>query len=843
MAISAPQRSGGLQPDTLALIMAINIPPESRALRGRFRRPWHFVYDCRTARMGGRLTRMSLACWFPGEFRMATRVLISCVLAGVLAGMGSARVPAAQASSSSPAKAEAKPEPKPEPKPEAKPEPKPEPKPAPPPPEIGPVFFTRDVMPRLSRWGCNAAQCHGAAAGKGGLKLSLFAAEPDADYEALVHASRGRRINKAEPSKSLFLLKATGTIPHEGGVRVAPNSPDYNLLVAWVARGAAWGDPSLPKLTALRALPEEKVYQKGESVQLQVTAVFSDGSQQDVTPLALYRSTDEKVASVDAGGKVTVQGFGQAAIIAIYLRQPALARVIVPQPLAGPFPKIEPNNRIDELVFARLQKLGIVPSEVCPDEVFLRRVYLDTIGMLPTPDEARAFLADKDPKKRSRLIDQLLERNEFIDYWTLRWGDLLRIKSEYPVRVWPRGVRTYYNWVRESIARNKPMDQFARELITANGSNFRVGPANFFRAMPTRDPQSFAETTAVLFMGARIGCARCHGHPTENWALDDVLGMAAFFSKVAIKTTLEWKEEVVFHNPWGQVYHPKTRAVVKPKFLGGDTLDLAPEEDPRGKFADWLTSPQNPWFARALANRVWFWLFGRGIVHEPDDLRSTNPPSHPELLDYLAQELVSHKYDLKHLFRLVLNSKTYQLSSKPNGSNRGDLVHFSHYLLRRLGAEQFLEAVCQVTGTTEEFASWIPVPPTILPRGTRATQIFDGDIKHPFLDLFGRPSRDTPYECQRNLESSVRQSLHLLNSDHFEGKIAGSQTIQRLLQANKPDAEIVDELYLSALARFPRADEKAKALEYLTKKKDARAQAVQDLCWALLNTKEFMFNH
>jgi len=740
-------------------------------------------------------------------------------------------------------KPESKPEAKPQPKPEAKPEAKPEPKPAPPPPEIGPVFFTRDVMPRISRLGCNAAQCHGAAAGKGGFKLSLFGTEPDADFEALVHAGRGRRINKVEPAKSLFLLKATGAIAHQGGTRIAPNSPEYNLLVAWVARGALWTDPALPKLTAVKAAPAEKVVQKGESVQLQVTAVFSDGSQQDVTPLALFRTTDEKVAAVDAAGKVTAQGFGQAAVIAMYLRQPAVVRVVVPQPLASPFPKIEPNNRIDELVFARLEKLGIVPSEVCPDEVFLRRVYLDTIGILPTPDEARAFLADKDPKKRSKLIDQLLQRSEFVDYWTLRWGDLLRIKSEYPVRVWPRGVRTYYNWLRDSIARNKPMDQFARELITASGSNFRVGPANYFRAMPSRDPQSFAETTAVLFMGARIGCARCHGHPTENWALDDVLGMAAFFSKVAIKTTLEWKEEVVFLNPWGQVYHPKTRAVVKPKFLGGETLEMPPEEDPRPKFADWLTSPQNPWFARALANRVWFWLLGRGIVHEPDDLRETNPASHPELLDYLAQELVAHKYDLKHLFRLVLNSKTYQLSSKPTPSNRGDLVHFSHYPLRRLGAEQFLDAVCQVTGTTEEFASWIPVPPTILPRGARAAQIFDGDIKHPFLDLFGRPSRDTPYECQRNLDSSVRQSLHLLNSDHFEGKIAGSQTLQRLLQANRPDAEIVDELYLAALARFPRPDEKAKALEYLAKKKDARAQAVQDLCWAILNTKEFMFNH
>ena len=361
------------------------------------------------------------------------------------------------------------------------------------------------------------------------------------------------------------------------------------------------------------------------------------------------------------------------------------------------------------------------------------------IGSLPKPEEARAFLADPDPAKRTKLIDRLLERDEYADFWALKWGDLLRIKSEYPVRVWPRGVLTYHRWVRSSMAANKPYDQFVRELLTANGSDFQVGPANYYRAVQKREPQTYAEATAVLFLGARLDCARCHAHPTENWGLDDGLGMAAFFSKVAIKATQEWKEEIVFFNQHGGVWHPKLRDYVNPKFLGGEVLDMPRDQDPRPKFAEWLTSPQNPWFAKVMANRVWYWLLGRGIVHEPDDFRSTNPPSNPELLDYLTQEFVAHKFDVKHLFRLILNSKTYQLSSKPNDFNRGDTAHFSHYYVRRMGAEQLLDAVCQVTGTSDQFASWIPVPPTIMPPGSRAVQVFDGDIRNPLLDLFGRP--------------------------------------------------------------------------------------------------------
>lgn len=393
---------------------------------------------------------------------------------------------------------------------------------------------------------------------------------------------------------------------------------------------------------------------------------------------------------------------------------------------------------------------------------------------------------------------------------------MLRIKSEYPVRVWPRGVQTNYRWDRGSIAIDKPYDQFVRELITANGSDFQDGPANYYRAVQKREPQTNAEATAVLFLGARLDCTRCHAHPTENWGLDDGLGLAAFCSKVAIKATQEWKEEIVYANPYGGIYHPKRRDYVNPKFLGGEVLDLPRDQDPRPQFAAWLTSPQNPWFAKVMANRVWYWLLGRGIVHEPGDFRSTNPPSNPELLDFLTQEFVAHNFDVKHLFRLILNSRTHQLSSRANDLNRSDVAHFSHYHVRRLGAEQLLDAVCQITGTSDQFASWLPVPPTIMPAGSRAVQVFDGDIKNPLLDVFGRPLRDTPYECERKLEGSVRQSLHLANSDHFEGKIAGSPYLQQLLQAHPGDAEVLDELYLDTLSRLPRPDGKQQVLDHLS---------------------------
>ena len=702
--------------------------------------------------------------------------------------------------------------------------------------------FASDVMPLFDKYGCNAAGCHAAQAGKNGFKLSLFGEFPDSDYMFITSAMAGRRINKIEPSQSLILLKPTASVSHKGGKKFQVGSADYNMLLAWISRGAPWGWDKLPRLVSIQVSPDKLILQKGQSGALSVMATYADGTQKDITKAARYQSSDLNVASA-VEGKVTAKDVGPAAMVVMYLHRSAVARIAVPQSPAGGFPQTASNNKIDDLVFAKLKELGIPPSELCSDQEFLRRVHLDVIGILPTPDEARAFLADSDPQKRSKLIDRLLERNEYADYWSLKWGDLLRIKSEFPINLWPNAVQAYYHWVRDSIAKNKPYDQFARELVTASGSDFRDPASNYYRAVSKRDAQGYSEATALVFMGMRMECARCHVHPTDEWTTDDNLGMAAFFGKVQVKPTLEWKEEIVFVNPDQVFRNPATKQPVEPKLLGGDVLTLSKEEDPRVKFADWLVSPQNPWFARNIVNRAWYWLMGRGIIHEPDDIRSTNPPSNPELLAFLESELVGHKYDLKHIFRLILNSRTYQLSSRTNEWNAKDATCFSHYAVRRLGAEQLLDAIGQVTETSEPFSSKIPEPYTVLPEGFRSTQLFDGSIGTAFLDMFGRPPRDTPYEADRNLQLSMRQILYMINSAFLEGKITKSPRLTRLLQGNKTDAEIVEEIYLAAFSRLPGEEEKQKVLDYIGKDKKNRAQAVRDVVWAILNTKEFLFNH
>jgi hypothetical protein len=715
-----------------------------------------------------------------------------------------------------------------------------------------PLDFVHDVMPLVTKLGCNQTQCHGAAGGKGELQLSLFGAAPAEDFEALIKGSKGRRVNTAEPAKSLLLLKATAAVEHGGKQRFAVGSPEYRLVAKWLAAGAPLDNPDRPKLVRMTLAPGEQILAKGDRRQLIVAAVFADGARRDVTREAVFRPSDPAVATVGPGGEVHAAGPGEAVILASYLRQAGVARIIVPQPVAGPFPKFEPNNRIDELVLAKLKKLGIPPAELSSDEEFLRRAYLDTIGVLPRPDEVRAFLADREPRKRSRLIDRLLERDEFADFWALKWGDLLRIKSEYPVNLWPKAAETYYRWIRQSIAANKPYDRFVTELLTSSGSNFRDPPVNYYRAMSKKEPQTIAETTALIFLGARIGCAQCHGHPQENWDINDELGLAAFFTQLRFKPTSEWKEEIVFISGASPMRDPKTKQVVPPKFLGdcpgfrSTKTGLSPpkDQDLRAVFAAWLTAADNRPFAENIVNRVWFWLLGRGIVHEPDDLRPTNPPENPELLEYLRKELVGHRYDLKHVYRLILNSRTYQLSSQANEANAHDAAHFSHYQVKRLGAEQLLDAICQATETGETYSSWVPAPPpSRLPAGYRAAQIPDANIESPILELFGRPPRDTAYESDRCSQSSLRQALYFVNSDHLEGKVAASGRIKRLLEARQSDGQIVDELVLASLSRLPSAKEKQAFLTYIQQHKTNRLQAIRDVFWAVLNTKEFLFDH
>ena len=524
---------------------------------------------------------------------------------------------------------------------------------------------------------------------------------------------------------------------------------------------------------------------------------------------------------------------------------------------------LTPQGRIDELVFGRLKQLGIPPAAVCSDAVFVRRVYLDVLGTLPTPQEARDFILDRDPHKRQVLIDRLLERDEFADYWAMKWSDLLRVKAEFPINLWPNAAQAYHRWIRTAVKQNLPYDQFARELLTANGSNFRVGQVNFYRAVQSKTPQGIAQAVALTFLGERA----------DKWPQERLAGMAAFFSQIGFRATGEWKEEIVSFEPAQRAGGGSSTAL----FPDGTQVQLAPDKDPRAVFADWLVSPQNPWFARNIVNRIWFWLLGRGIIHEPDDIRPDNPPSHPELLDFLAQDLVAAKYDLKHTCRLILNSKTYQLSPVARSDRPEAAAHFASYPLRRLEAEVLIDALNQITGTTEQYSSAIPEPFTFIPEGYRSIALPDGSITSPFLEMFGRPPRDTGLHAERSNRITPDQRLHLLNSSHIQRKIEGSPKLQALLQSaalagpgkpsrlgaglksgkaakarrskaaggpsgiRQPDS-VVNALFLTVLSRFPTREESAKVAEYVQSATSKR-EAMIDLAWALINSAEFLYRH
>ena len=562
-------------------------------------------------------------------------------------------------------------------------------------------------------------------------------------------------------------------------------------------------------------------------------------------------------------------------LLALGLAQPCLhgAQARQPAPPAASqeqaFAAFKPANRIDELVLARILQEGIPPSEKCSDEVFVRRVYLDAIGTLPTSAEVRSFLLDRALGKRSKLIDDLLSHGEFGEYWGLKWGDLLRVKSEFPSNLWPNAVQAYDRWIRESIRDNKPYDQFVRELLTSSGSNFRVPPANFYRAFQERVPRQIADNVALVFMGLRLNDA---GLTDEQ-----ILGFSAFFAKLGYKVTDEWKEEIVFFKPEGKLLDAKTGKPVLPTPLGGKPLELPSDKDPRLAFADWLTAPENPWFARNIVNRIWFWLLGHGIVHEPDDMKPANVAWSPALLAYLQTELISNKYDLKHIYRLILNSSTYQLSSRPNRWNATDQTGFFHYQVRRLDAEPLLDAINQITGSGEKYSSPIPEPFTFLPNDQRAISLADGSIDSPFLELFGRPPRNTSFESERIATPSEFQAQHMLNSSYIQKKIEQSKVLQQLAfgtppkpaapsggqkQSGKrqPSAEqpaagtpptgqlvgvqhLIPELYLRILSRFPTDQEKRAADVYLASPKRKPYESFCDLVWAMINSKEFLLKH
>jgi hypothetical protein len=641
-------------------------------------------------------------------------------------------------------------------------------------PAAEPVRFRADVMAVLSRGGCNAGACHGNQNGKNGFKLSLRGQDPDFDLNALTRDMRGRRVDPLNPDDSLLLAKAAGRTAHEGGKRFDVRSREYAILRAWVAAGMPADPPDAPRLVRLDVTPSSHVLvEPADHVALRVRAAFSDGSARDVTGLAVFEPANLNVR-VEPDGTARRAAFGESAVLVRYLDRQATVRLAF-VPSRPDFVWSDPpeNNYVDRLIDAKLKTLRLNPSELCSDGVFLRRAYLDLLGVLPTPEETRAFLADPRPDKRARKIDELLERPEFADFWALKWADLLRSEEKTLDR---KGVEVFHEWIRRNIREGRPLNEFARELIAARGSTYAEPAANYYRAL--REPYARAEATAQVFLGVRLQCAKCHNHPFERWTQDDYHRFAAFFARIDYRILENNRrdkldkhefdgEQIVYQNRDGELPHPLTKEPLRPRFLGAETPDLGPEGDRLAALADWVAAPDNPFFARAQANRVWAHLMGRGLVDPLDDFRDSNPPVNGPLLDALARDLAGHRYDLRHLIRVIMNSRTYQLSSTPNGGNADDETNFSHALVRPLQAEQLLDSLCQVTGGTVHFNGF--------PAGTRAGQLpgvgaarrrdekpTDGER---FLSAFGKPVRSLSCECERSDDNTLGQAFQLITGE------------------------------------------------------------------------------
>jgi hypothetical protein len=695
------------------------------------------------------------------------------------------------------------------------------------------VSFSREVVPLLTRAGCNAGACHGAQHGRGGFRLSLFGFDPDFDRREIVQSAEGRRVVPSDPERSILLLKPTLQMEHGGGERFGTGSREYALLRSWLEDGAPAPAANDPTVTALAVWPPRRVMVPGEKQQLLARGTWSDGRTEDVTALARFDALNDAVASVTPDGLVTAKGPGETHVMVRFMGQATVARVTLPY---APPPAAEPpgGNFIDEKLAAKWHDLGLTPSPPCTDAEFFRRLYLDAIGTLPAPADVRAFLADDDPAKRAKAVDRVLDRPEFVDFWALKWGDLLRINREL---LRDKGMWSLHNWVRAGLRDNKPVDVMVRELLTAEGSTSTEGPANYF--VVSNGAADWAETTAQLFLGVRMQCAKCHHHPFEKWSQDDYAGLAAFFARLGTKNSQEFglfeRERVIFLRPSGEQTHPRTGRVVPPHPLDGPTMD--DPADRRRRLADWLTAPQNPFFARNFVNRFWSYTMGRGLVEPVDDLRATNPASNPELLVALAADFAAHRFDLKHLLRTIFTSRAYQRSAAVGPGNAADAANVYHtrYTRKRLTAEELADAIDFATGTREKYQG--------LPRGTRAIQLPDTTIRSYLLDVFGRPARQVACECERTAQPNIAQALHLLNGDFLNRKIDDPNgRIATLLKAKTPPEALVEELYLATLSRPPRADEAARAKGWLTAGASPRDGAA-DLLWVLLNSREFLFNH
>lgn len=731
-----------------------------------------------------------------------------------------------------------------------------------------PVSFRHEFIAALNVAGCNAGACHGIPSGRGGFKLSLRGYNPAADYVELTHEALGRRTNRLYPDASLILQKGLGLVPHEGGPRLVSINPvPAQTIRTWLTEGLQDDPAGLPALERIEVVPGARVrVAPARWQQLAVLAHFADGSVRDVTRLTAFSSSDEGIARISATGLVELKQPGEAAILCRYLDIIECVRLTYLEPKEGFVWSNPPENSyVDRHVFGKLKMLNILPSDLCTDQEFVRRAFLDLCGILPTPDEARAFLADNSPGKRARLIDHLLERPEYADFWAYKWLDVLRANR---LTIQIKGSHVYRQWLRAHVESNTPWNEVVRELLTASGSTFANPPANYYRgpysngAPVVRDAQNLAETTAQLFFGIRLQCAQCHNHPFERWTQDDYYRMAAWFAQLKAKPDVQQPGSPPKPYPWqlrenalviysartGEITQPRTGKPMAPKVLGMPAPTIPPGTDRRVVLSDLVTAAENPFFARATVNRLWFHLLGKGIVDPPDDFRDSNPPANDVLLDALARDFVDHKFDVKHILRTIANSRTYQLSAHSNASNQEDEKYFSHALVKRkrLSAEVLLDAICSATAVPEKF--------TGMPPGTRATQLPDGQViytggqyaswdRHPFLKAFGQPAREAACECERESDVNLARALEMKNGAFVLGKLrAPNNRLGQLLAQKRPDAEILEGLFLATVSRPPLPDEVKASLELVTKSTDKRA-AWEAVHWALLNTNEFMFRH
>lgn len=703
--------------------------------------------------------------------------------------------------------------------------------------------FRNHVVPVLSKKGCNQGACHGALAGKNGFKLTLRGYDPELDYDVLTKQAQGRRVLLAEPEKSLLLQKGSFAIPHAGGQLLKKDSLEYRVIKEWIAGGAPAPAATDLEVVGLEVYPKSATLKAGAEQQLVVRAKFSDGRWEDVTKWAKYTSNDEGVAQVeDATGKVKMLGQGEAAITVWYSSKVLYTRLAVPYttPVAPEkFTSFRRNNYIDDLVLAKLKAINIEPSVPASDAMFIRRAFLDATGSLPTAEEVENFLADQSPDKRQKLVEAILAKEEYVDYWAYKWSDVMLVSSR---KLGAVGMQSFYNWIRESVKANKPWNQFASDIFTSTGSSRQNGALNYF--VLHKDPIDLTENVTQAFLGQRLTCARCHNHPLEKWTQKQYYQMANLFARVGLKNGNMPGDTVIFPRSSGDVLHPRLLRPMAPTPLDGEEMSLDSLEDRRAHFAKWLTSPNNVYFARNLVNRVWGNFMGRGLTDPVDDVRATNPASNEELFDALVKDFTKD-FDVKRLMRTIMNSGTYQLSSEPSASNQNDNKYYSHYLIKRLPAEVLLDAMSKVTG--------VPTPFDGYPMGTRALQLPDVQVKSEFLNVFGRPKRVICDAGERSSEPSIAQALHVINGDTLNKKLLAKDSYVSLFQRlGLSDARMIEQIYLSAFSRLPGEEEKKKAIELLQASRlakgspeamaQSRQQSVEDLLWALLTSKEFLFN-